>query len=256
LRYYADYGLLPPADVDSESGYRYFTVGQLPRLNRILALKDLGLSLDDIRQILDEDVEAAELRGMLRLKHAEIGEHVAAEQARLDRVEARLRLIESEDSMSDHDIVIKEIEPHHVLSTREVVPEPAGVATMLMDAYAALGASGIAPIGPPFVRYHDDEFTATDIDLEVAIPVMPNVTDSVTTPGGRKLDAVDIPGGEMAVALHEGPYNSIDRAYTALGTWIAGSGYHIAGPPQEAYLREPTDDAPPLTEVRFPVTKA
>ena len=255
LRYYADYGLLPPAEIDSESGYRYFSVGQLPRLNRILALKDLGLSLDDIRSFLDDGPAAAELRGMLRLKHAEIGERVAEERARLARVEARLRLIESEEAMTDHDIVLKTIEPHHVLCTREVIPEPAEVGTLLMDAFAALGSAGIPPLGPPFVRYHDDEFTPVDIDIEVAIPVMPDVSGEIATPGGRTLAAADIPGGEMAVVVHEGPFDTIDQAYTALGTWIAESGYHISGAPQEAYLRESTDDAPPLTEIRFPVTK-
>ncbi len=255
LRYYADTGLLPPAEVDPASGYRYFSVDQLPRLNRILALKDLGLSLDDIRQFLDDDPEAAELRGMLRLKHAEIGERLADEHARLARVEARLRLIESEVTMSNHDVVVKTIEPHHVLCFREVAPEPTAVGAMLMDAYAALGAAGVAPIGPPFTRYHDEEFTPTDIDVEVAIPVMPTVTDPVDTPSGRTLVVADIPGGEMAVVLHEGPFETLDASYTAIGTWIAESGYHIAGAPQEAYLREPTDEAPPLTEIRFPIAK-
>lgn len=255
LRYYADLGILPPAEVDPESGYRHFSVSQLPRLNRILALKDLGLSLDDIRRILEEEPEAGELRGMLRLKHAEIGERLAEEQARLARVNARLRLIESEETMPDQDIVLKTIEPHHVLCFREVAPEPHAVGAMLMDAFAALGAAGITPIGPPFTRYHDEEFTPTDIDVEVAIPVMPDVTEPVATPSGRKLVAADIPGGEMAVVLHDGPFDTLDVTYAAIGTWIAESGYHIAGPPQEAYLRESTEDAPPLTEIRFPVTR-
>jgi AraC family transcriptional regulator len=110
-------------------------------------------------------------------------------------------------------------------------------------------------MAPPFTRYHDEEFTPTDIDVEVAIPVMPGVTGGMTTPGGRTLVPADIPGGEMAVVLHEGPFDRLDETYTALGTWIAEAGYHISGVPQEAYLREPTDDAPPLTEIRFPVTK-
>ena len=59
----------------------------------------------------------------------------------------------------------------------------------------------------------------------------------------------------MAVVVHEGPFETIDEAYTAIGTWIAESGFHLAGPPQEAYLREPTEEAPPLTEIRFPVSK-
>ncbi len=72
LRYYDDLGLLKPVEVDRYTGYRYYTYDQLPRLNRILALKDLGLSLEQVGRLLAEDLPAAELRGMLRLKRAEL----------------------------------------------------------------------------------------------------------------------------------------------------------------------------------------
>ena len=93
LRYYSDIGLLPPVAIDPDSNYRYYDAAQLPRLNRILALKDLGLSLEEIGLILNDELSAAELRGMLRLKQAEMGQAVAEQQAQLARVESRLRLI-------------------------------------------------------------------------------------------------------------------------------------------------------------------
>lgn len=68
LRYYDDIGLLKPVHVDQWTGYRYYSVEQLPRLNRILALKGLGLSLEQIGQLLDDDLPAEQIRGMLRLK--------------------------------------------------------------------------------------------------------------------------------------------------------------------------------------------
>ncbi len=71
LRHYDDLGLLKPSEVDALSGYRYYTLEQLPRLHRILALKDLGFSLEQIARLLEEDLPPAELRGMLRLKQDE-----------------------------------------------------------------------------------------------------------------------------------------------------------------------------------------
>jgi DNA-binding transcriptional MerR regulator len=94
LRYYDEIGLLTPARVDRFTGYRYYSADQLPRLNRILALKDLGLSLEQIAALLDDDLPPAEIRGMLRLKRVEIQQHLEEEQARLARVEARLKQIE------------------------------------------------------------------------------------------------------------------------------------------------------------------
>src|SRR5215471_20138439 len=70
LRYYDEMGLFKPIDVDRFTGYRYYSVSQLPRLNRILALRDLGLSLEQIEQALN-GLTLDQLRGMLKMKHAE-----------------------------------------------------------------------------------------------------------------------------------------------------------------------------------------
>jgi len=103
LRHYGQLGLLRPAWIDRYTGYRYYELDQLPRLNRILALKDLGFSLEQIRQILRADLAATELRGMLRLKRAELEQQVLAEQARLGRVEARLHQIEREGTLPQYE---------------------------------------------------------------------------------------------------------------------------------------------------------
>jgi len=94
LRYYDRIGLFTPVYIDPSTSYRYYAADQLPEIARIMALKDLGLSLEQIDCLLIDDVPAAELRGMLRLKRFEIQDHLAEESARLDRVEQRLRQIE------------------------------------------------------------------------------------------------------------------------------------------------------------------
>lgn len=116
LRLYDQLGLLKPAHVDHFTGYRYYSADQLPRLNRILAFKDLGFSLEQIAKVLDENLPPAEIRGMLRLKYAELQRLVEEEQARLLRVEARLKQIEREDTMLNYDIVLKTVEPIKVAS--------------------------------------------------------------------------------------------------------------------------------------------
>jgi DNA-binding transcriptional MerR regulator len=96
LRYYDRIGLLEPAYVDPVTNYRYYSLDQLPRINQILTLKDLGLSLDQIGRLLEDALPLPELRGMLRLKKIEIEEQLDRENERLARVEARLRQIEEE----------------------------------------------------------------------------------------------------------------------------------------------------------------
>lgn len=94
LRYYDEIELLKPAKVDCFTGYRYYSVDQLPRLNRILTLKDMGLSLNQIARFLEDDLSPTEIRAMLRLKRAQIQQHLEEEQERLARVEAQMRQIE------------------------------------------------------------------------------------------------------------------------------------------------------------------
>ena len=86
LRHYDAIGLLRPARVEPSSGYRYYTAGQLSVLNRIVALKDLGFTLEQVQTMIDEKVESSELRGMLRLRRAQLSDQVAADTARLAAV--------------------------------------------------------------------------------------------------------------------------------------------------------------------------
>src|SRR5215470_18668087 len=90
LRYYDQVGLLKPVHVDPLTGYRYYSANQLPRLHRILALKGLGFSLEQIAAALDEELTLEQMRGMLRLRQAQINEQLAEMQNQLVEVEVRL----------------------------------------------------------------------------------------------------------------------------------------------------------------------
>ncbi len=107
LRHYDAIGLLRPARVDPATGYRSYQADQLARLNRIVALKDLGFTLEQVGSMLDKQVTGPELRGMLRLRHAELAAQIEADTARLRQVEARLSAIESEGRMPSADVQIK-----------------------------------------------------------------------------------------------------------------------------------------------------
>ena len=100
LRHYEAVGVLAPDAVDPDTGDRYYRASQLERLHRIQALQDLGLSLQQLRPVLDDGVSAEQLSGMLALERAELAERVADDQARMARVEQRLRYIEREDDMT------------------------------------------------------------------------------------------------------------------------------------------------------------
>src|SRR5262245_25299906 len=122
LRYYDEIGLLKPVHTDKFTGYRYYSAEQMPRLNRILALKDLGLSLDQIQRLLSDRISTQEMQGMLLLKKAEIEQQVQEEIQRVRNIEARLQFLQSAEAGQPYDVVIKQIPAQPALSVRTVFP--------------------------------------------------------------------------------------------------------------------------------------
>jgi DNA-binding transcriptional MerR regulator len=132
-----------PDHIDASTSYRYYTLGQLPRLHRIMALKELGLSLEQIGLLLDGYVSTDQIRGMLRLKQVELQQQVHEEQARLAMIEFRLRMLEAEDDFPVLDVVIKRVPPMRVLSMP--VGENHNMATVAREIRSA--------IAPGIIRY-------------------------------------------------------------------------------------------------------
>jgi DNA-binding transcriptional MerR regulator len=122
LRYYDELGLLKPVRVDPATGYRYYAANQLTRLNRLLALKDMGLSLEQIARMLDDNLTPEQIRGMLKLKQAELQQQLTEGQVRLGRIEAWLEQFEQENNMPDYDVIVKKVAPLRVAEVRDVAP--------------------------------------------------------------------------------------------------------------------------------------
>ena len=253
LRHYDEMGLLKPASVDNFTAYRYYSANQLPRLNRILALKDLGFSLEQIGQLLKDGLPVEELRGMLKMKRAEIEQRLEEGQERLMRVEARLRQIEMENTMSNYEVVIKKIEPMLVAAVRDTVPTYSQQGNLWGELYAQIG-QGAQFAGPCLTLYHDEGYRERDVDVEVCQPITRSM------PAHGRVKVRELPGGAMASTVHNGAYNRLGQAYEAVTRWLETSGYKIAGPGRELYLQaaQPVrqDDESCVTEIQFPVEKA
>src|ERR1700712_1611725 len=99
LRHYDSIGILNPAAVDPVNGYRLYSAEQLSRLNRVVALEDLGFTLAQVHSILGDKLDPVELRGMLRMRQAQLEAQLDADVARLRGIGAGLRLLESEGRM-------------------------------------------------------------------------------------------------------------------------------------------------------------
>jgi DNA-binding transcriptional MerR regulator len=116
LHHYDELGLIKPAHIDPVTNYRFYTVEQLPRIHRIMALKEMGLSLEQIGIMLEKELSTEEMRGMLRFKQSEIQQEMREAQRQLAMVEFRLRMIEAEINFPELDVVMKRLEPMRYLS--------------------------------------------------------------------------------------------------------------------------------------------
>src|SRR5215475_13575387 len=93
LRFYGEVGLLKPTYIDRDTGYRYYAATLLPRLNRILAFKELGFSIEEIIHLLEGDLPVDRVRESLQSRRAALARSIERERARLAEVESWLALI-------------------------------------------------------------------------------------------------------------------------------------------------------------------
>lgn len=261
LRHYDAIGLLRPARVDPSSGYRYYTAAQLSRLNRVIALKDLGFTLQQVQTMIDEDVDAGELRGMLRLRRAELARQVAEDTERLARVDARLRLIETEGRMDLADVVVKQLPGVRVAELSAPSPSYDGpdIAPALSPLYPVLmermEAAGVRICASPIAYYRP----APDGPGDEPITVHAAFQFTGDVPPDPGFDVVDLPPVPLAATLvHHGAMSEAFRTGQAIARWIDANGYRTAGHgyAREVYLDCPPDTAEWVTEMQVSVTLA
>jgi len=254
LRYYDEIGLLHPEQVDRFTGYRYYSANQLPRLHRILALKDLGLTLDEIATLLDQGISPQELHGMLLRRKVQIRSQMQREQERLARVEQRLKMIEMEYKMPEYEVVIKQVPPLKVVSARGVMPTYSAQGPLWAKIERYMRLNHIQPAGPCFARYMDSEYKEKDIDIEACWSV------NTSLEGYGDVTIQTLPAESVASLIHQGPFDTLHVAYPVLLQWIEKNGYRITGPEREIYVKtgEPVrqDDPSYVTEIQFPIAKA
>jgi predicted transcriptional regulator YdeE len=253
LRYYDELGLFRPEWVDRYTGYRYYSLQQIPRLNRILALKELGFALVQIEQLLAEDHSLEELQRLMRLRQAELEHEAHEQQAQLTRIATRLRLIEQEGRPPRYDVLLKPLPTSLVAGIRTTLAAYHEIGALVGELQGFLQGQGIAPSlqAPLTAIYYDAEYKEQGADVEVAVPVK----RPLRTQG--RIVVHELPGAATAATLvHPGSYDRLPEAYRSLMAWSQANGYRIAAPSRELYLQGYADGVSPdhfVTELQLPV---
>ncbi|BAY86317.1 transcriptional regulator [Calothrix parasitica NIES-267] len=256
LRYYDEIGLFQPIKIDSQTGHRYYSASQLPELNRIIALKDLGLSLEQIRRFIKDDISLEEIQGMLLIKKAELEQQVLDELIRIRTIESRLNQIKDQ---ANHvrDVVIKQVPQQKIIGTRKIISNSEAADNLFWSLIKAFPEDNDTTYGAMTIVLHDDGINGKCADAEMGRLLHKSSHDSFDIYDGITLAPRELPAETMATFIP--PTGSCAKllGYNAIGEWVEANHYTFVGSVRLVFLELPKkrDDRDFVTEIQFPVRK-
>lgn len=221
LRHYDAEGLLEPAYVDPQSGYRYYTISQVPRATTIGLLRSLELPVPRVRELLDAD--AGNRAALLAAERERLAHEVDRQSRTLDTLDRLAR----EPAATPYDVRLADRRPERLAALRGIVHADR------IDRDTGDLCLRLATLRPgvqaAFVSVYPLDL-ADAMDVAVGVP-----NDRAEPP----LQLYALPGGAWASTLHVGPYAELPLAYTALLGRVRELGHEATGPVTETYLADP-----------------
>jgi len=258
LRYYDELGLLKPAIVDSTSGYRFYGAEQLTQINRILVLKELGLSLEQIVRVVAEGVSPEQLRAMLLLRRSDAEQAVAAEAARLRQIEARIAQLDVEDAPLD-DVLIRAEPAQRVLTLRRTLQSFGDVRELIRQLIAQVPRRVPKPaLGAMIGIAHAPEFEPDAFDVEVGYVLHDAIDEGAWRGVDLPLQVRELAGApHLAACVRVGPPDEAHRITAKIGRFVAANGYMLDGPGREVFVQPPQPDRweQSVVEMVFPLAR-
>lgn len=265
LRHYHQLGVLEPVEIDPMSGYRFYSPDQVPTAQVVRRFRELGMPVDEVREILHTPDPSERNRVVVA--------HLKRMEDQLSQVESTVRslrqLLEGpaeppavEYRSTPAAAVFAITEPVRWEEVTEWTLDAAG------DLHAALERAGLEAAGPTGSLYPGEFFELEAAPVTLFVPIPAGAGDpqgmggdppgmAGDPPGrGARVQATEIPGCELAVAVHRGPFVDIDQTYGALGTVVASQAIGVEGPIREYYLVSPLDtpdESLHRTEVGWPI---
>jgi len=244
LRFYDQAGLLPPAYIDGQSGYRYYTGDQLLTVKRILAYKEQGFTLDQIRVLLD-DISRNEALERLRSKQSELVRTIETAQRQLEEVSGSIRRMEEDMRLPGRgEIRVRQVKPQLVASIRDVVPR-SKICLLIDEVIRHVRKESEADAdGAITLLWHgrrgaglEDLLRSDPADIEVAVPISRPVA------AGGNIEVRQIPGMSAASCLHYcDPFIRHCAAVDEIAAWAANRGVAVGpGIVRETFLTPDRD---------------
>ncbi|MBU9738842.1 MerR family transcriptional regulator [Diplocloster agilis] len=247
LRHYDRIGLLNPANVGEENGYRYYEASQLNTLKQIETWKGYGFTLAQISDLC-RLVPEEQLR-WLQVQRSRLDDQIRDLQRNLRRMENEIRFMEGTQMQREYDVIVMENPAQKVFGLRRNISmNGQEIHGLIQDMKKEAEKRGLKQAGPLQMVYLDEEFSHENTAVEIQMQV-----------NEEHPDVKNIPGCTCAAAIHTGPLEEVQDAYGAICRWLQEHPeYHMAGPTIERYLKDERMARTPEeleTGILFPVVK-
>ena len=252
LRHYDEIGLLVPASTDDFTNYRFYSEAQLPIACRIIALKDMGFSLNSISEILNSYDDPQALARFLALKKTEMLEQAEDVNRRLLLLETTIERLRKDGTVMNYNVTLKELPERYVASVRKVIPsydQEGMLWGTLMQETAPLNILDGDPCYTLAI-FHDKEYKESDVDVEVQKSVRGSYKDT------ENVIFKTVPPIQIASATYKGSYDKVGEVNEAVANWVKDNGYEFNGVSFFIYHVSPHETQNPdefVTEVCYPV---
>lgn len=250
LRFYDELGLLSPAHVVPESGYRRYSPTQFAQLNQIQAFKDMGFSLQEIRELLERRLAPKELRAVLEERREVLRKRVRDDAGRLERIEARLNGLSAGGSQSHPAILLRSTPGQRMVSLREKLQSYDQTDELFKTLERRVDPRAL--YDQRAAIFHRCLEGDGEIDCE-AIRFLKRPVAAI-----RGLKVYDSQPAHVAFTYHYGSEDSIGATYQSMSAWMAAQGCQLSGAKREIYwpAQENKSEMSSLTEIQFPVRRA
>jgi DNA-binding transcriptional MerR regulator len=243
LRHYDEIGLFKPACVDPMSGYRAYSYEQMPQLSRIIFLRDLGFTIQEIKSMVDNHLSIEEMEIKLLKRKQELEDEIKVAQLNLGLVTERLKTIQYEQVIPTYDVTVKSVAAITVASVRKTVSHIHQMHEycheMYEEVYRELERLNIELTGPEVTFYHNESYSETDLDVETSL-IIRGSDEEVQSLMGSSLTIRHLPAeSEVASMVYKGSYDGMELAIIELLKWIARHGWVITGEMRELHLSGP-----------------
>lgn len=252
LRYYDEMGLFKPAEIDTFTGYRYYSAKQITKLNLIVSLRDMGFNVADIVVAINEPSDE-NLKDILKQKKDEVTNNINAEKEKLRKINAAINNLKRERVNMNYNITLKSVPSYKIISLRDTIPtyKAEGMLWERLGKYIQDKKIPCNNIG--YATYHVEGYIEGPVDVEVAVCIENLLVDA----DGFTFKETE-PIEQVASILVPGDFSNIAPAYNFLGNWLEENGYTICGNARQLPLKGPCTETNPddyLSEIQIPIKK-